>query len=269
MKKISVIIPTYNRAAQLTVAIKSVFAQTYQDFEIIVADDGSTDESRQIVNGFNDSRIKWISAKHSGLPGIARNKGIKKANGEWIAFLDSDDEWLPEKLEKQLMLLEQSHCLAASSNAIRILKENRVAGNYFSLNKNYLSFSDLLSTNFIICSSAIIHHSLIDKTIGFPEDESLIVGEDYALWLRISSLTDFVYIDIPLLKYYDCPSESIRRYSVDEKTQRKIILENYIAWASKNNISNEKIENAKNELLKLNELPSIWSKLTKKFRTNK
>jgi len=98
---ISVIIPTYNRANFIDVAIKSVLNQSYQDFEIIIVDDGSTDNTEEIVKNFNDFRINYFFHKFNQGISAARNTGIKACQGKYIAFLDSDDEWLPEKLDKK------------------------------------------------------------------------------------------------------------------------------------------------------------------------
>ena len=103
---VSVIIPTYNRAHLIDKAIKSVLNQTYQDFEIIVVDDGSTDNTNEVLKNFTDSRIHYIF--HTSNLGVsaARNTGIKTSQGEYIALLDSDDDWLPEKLDKQVDVLQ-------------------------------------------------------------------------------------------------------------------------------------------------------------------
>ena len=106
MPKVSVIIPTYNRAAFLRLAIASVLNQTFQNFEIIVIDDASQDHTREVVNSLSDTRIRYI--RHEGNRGVAvsRNTGVVNAKGSYIAFLDDDDEWFPEKLQKQFDLLE-------------------------------------------------------------------------------------------------------------------------------------------------------------------
>lgn len=98
---VSVVIPTYNRAHLVGRAIQSVLNQTYQDFEIIVVDDGSTDNTEEVVKSFNDPRIRYIRHDQNRGGSAARNTGIKMARGEYIAFQDSDDEWLPEKLESR------------------------------------------------------------------------------------------------------------------------------------------------------------------------
>ena len=104
---VSVIIPTYNRALILKETIQSVLEQTYERLELIVIDDGSTDDTQAVVDGFKDERIIYIKQEHKGLPS-ARNKGIENAKGEYIAFLDSDDMWLPEKIDKQLKIFNKN-----------------------------------------------------------------------------------------------------------------------------------------------------------------
>ena len=99
---VSVIIPTYNRAGVIKETINSIINQTYSNFEIIIVDDGSTDNTGDIIKTFQDDRIKYYWKKNTGLPSKARNVGLKHVNGEFIAFLDSDDIWLPKKIETQL-----------------------------------------------------------------------------------------------------------------------------------------------------------------------
>ena len=108
MPKVSVIIPTYNRAHLIGRSIQSVLNQTYQDFEIIIVDDGSTDDTEDVIRNFNDSRIIYIRHKENKGPSAARNTGIKASKGEFIAFQDSDDEWFPEKLDKQIEAFEMN-----------------------------------------------------------------------------------------------------------------------------------------------------------------
>jgi len=103
---ISVVIPTYNRAAYLGRALQSVFAQTFKDFEVIVVDDGSTDNTADIVNAWKD-KIHYFYQKNQGRA-VARNKGIELAKGKYIAWLDSDDEWYPDRLARQVPVMEKN-----------------------------------------------------------------------------------------------------------------------------------------------------------------
>ena len=129
MAKVSVIIPTYNRAEYVTHAIDSVLAQTYTDYEIIVVDDGSADNTKDVLLPYMD-RIRYIYQENAGLS-AARNTGIKAAKGDWIAFLDSDDEWLPGKLAVQMRAVERHPQLVAHLINVNLTKYNDPYPNSF------------------------------------------------------------------------------------------------------------------------------------------
>ena len=105
--KVSVIVPTHNRADLIEYSIRSVLAQTYPDFELLVVDNGSTDSTRSVVDGIGDPRIRYIYQENSGGPAGPRNTGIRESRGEYVAFLDSDDLWVPTKLARQVEVLEK------------------------------------------------------------------------------------------------------------------------------------------------------------------
>lgn len=229
MVKISVIIPTYNRKNTIIRAINSVLSQSIQPHEIFICDDGSTDETEKIVKEIKDRRIKWLPGKHTGLPAVPRNKGIKESKGEWLAFLDSDDWWFPKKLERQLLLAQHKGLLAVSSNCLLIRQKNNF-GKMLNIRKNVINFLDLINTNYIICSSAIIHRSLLKKCKGFPENSSLKAIEDYAFWLRIATQTSFGYISHPLVNYSD-NNKSVRTQAPKTLIEQKVIVyANFLKW---------------------------------------
>src|ERR1700733_3783442 len=114
---VSVVIPTWNRAASIERAVRSALNQTHSVLEILVCDDGSTDDTKAILSSIGNEKIKFIEGTHAGRPAIPRNRGIALAKGNWIAFLDSDDAWLPEKIERQIAALTKSNCSASSTNA--------------------------------------------------------------------------------------------------------------------------------------------------------
>lgn len=235
MITVSVIIPTWNRADLLKKAIKSALNQSFSPLEILVCDDGSTDSTHEVVKSIKDKRVKWITGKHTGLPAIVRNRGIKESKGEWIAFLDSDDEWFPKKLEKQFALAKKTDSLAICSNAFSLNSKDE-RKEYLNYSKNTINFFDLLNINYIICSSTIIHKSLLSKCFGFPEIPALKTWQDYAFWLRISTQTTFTYLSEPVLLYFDDPSKSNRRFTKNPYLQKKIVLENFLQWGWKNKI---------------------------------
>jgi len=236
---ISVVIPNYNRSDLLKIAIESVLEQTFLPIEILVCDDGSTDNSKDIVSSFNSSIVKWIDCGKNGRPAIPRNIGIKAAIGSWIAFLDNDDVWLPEKLEKQVKLIySDSKVKAVCTNAFR-LRGNDCSEIYFkdSVDCSY-SFENIFYSNQIICSSVLVNKMVLEELSLFPEEAEFKAIEDYALWLRISTKYNFYYINKPLLKYRDdLISDSIRKqYSTIEEI-RKVLFPNLNEWLTKKNIT--------------------------------
>lgn len=235
--KISVIITTWNRSKLLGNAIKSVLAQSLPPLEILVCDDGSTDNTYEVVSSFADPRLVWIPSYHSGCPAIPRNRGIARSKGDWISFLDDDDEWLPEKLAVQIALLKSLDCLAGCTHATGI---NGLAGvELYNLGwyEPLLTFRDLLHGNRVICSSALIHRSVLNKVGGFPEAVTLSSMEDYAFWLRVATVTDFAFVSEPLVTYTDSPQTSLRSACADACQQKRIVFGNFLAWGCRNRIT--------------------------------
>ncbi len=233
MIKVSVIIPTFNRSKSLVLTLRSILSQTVKPFEIIVSDDGSTDDSKEKINRLGNPKIRWIDAKHTGLPALVRNSGVKISRGDWVAFLDSDDRWEKNKLEEQLRIIGKYNCNVVCTNASRITDNGRNYGSVSPFSGSIISLSDLLKTNFVITSSVLIRKDIVVGAGGFPEDGNLLVGEDYALWLRIAAEADFYFINKPLVKYADNPETSIRKLGKDDYLQRAEVLENFSRYLTK------------------------------------
>ena len=231
---ISVIIPTWNRVETLERAINSALKQTLPPEEILVCDDGSTDGSELLVRAFNNEKIRWLPGARGGCPAIPRNRGLRASKCPWIAFLDSDDIWLPNKLQAQFEALKQTGLLAASSNAFRYVA-NSYVGDLLQWNRATINVHELLLDNKIVCSSAIVHRSILDITGGFPETHNLKVGEDYTLWLKVASLTKFAYISVPLVIYYDNPTDSARKDAPQHWVQKKRVLNYFLGWCWQRN----------------------------------
>jgi len=209
--RVSVIIPTYNRAEYLFKAISSVLNQTISDIELLVCDDGSTDNSYEIVELFKDPRIRWLPGPNSGGPAEPRNRGITESKGEWLAFLDSDDSWESDKLEKQLEVLSNHSIQAVCTNAMVLLNDGLNGKTYFKFNNDVIyTFKDMLQVNTVICSSMMIHNSIVKSVGGFPEDHDFKGIEDYVMWVATSMITDIYYINDPLITYRDEPNDSMR-----------------------------------------------------------
>ncbi|MEN4054261.1 glycosyltransferase family A protein [Sulfurimonas sp. NWX79] len=178
---ITVIIPTYNRYELLKRAITSVYAQTHPPKELIIIDDGSTDNTKQITKDFPD--IIYIYQENRGVS-CARNVGIKATKYEWIAFLDSDDEWDEKKLEKQVSFHESNPDILMSYTAEQWIRNGQV----IKIPKKYRKVGDdIFMENLSYCNiapSSVVMHKKLFESVGLF-DESLPVCEDYDLWLRI------------------------------------------------------------------------------------
>lgn len=245
--KISVVIPTYNREKFLLRAIKSALDQTYSVYEILVCDDGSTDNSEKIVKSLlRSKKVKWIPGKHSGLPAVPRNRGVRMAEGNWIAFLDSDDFWRKDKIGKQVKLSQRFSII--SSNAVRV-EGNKNLGLALNYEKPVITFKDLLKLNFVVNSSVIIKKDLVIRAGGFNESEKFRAIEDYLLWLKVSSSENIGYINEGLTFYRDEPQDSVRKFSGTEKQQKRAVFKELLSWLW--------VEN------KLSYLPSVSIKLLK------
>lgn len=225
-------------------AISSALGQTVSPWEVLVCDDGSTDESEAVVRSFEDPRVKWLSGPRAGRPAGPRNRGVAASEGEWIAFLDSDDRWIPEKLERQSRHADNLGCKAVCSNALRLRPAESIASPLLSWSKPKVTFDDLLYTNYVVCSSAMIHSSLVADVGVFPEDADLKGSEDYALWLRIAARTDFAYLSEPLVIYTDDPGQSVRRDDPDPITQKRRVIQDFLRWADKSGVSPAFMRNA-------------------------
>jgi glycosyltransferase involved in cell wall biosynthesis len=203
---ISVIIPAFNRAHTLPKALDSVLSQTLKPREIIVVDDGSTDETNAVLANYPGLCI--ISQDNRGVS-AARNMGIKKAGGEWLAFLDSDDEWLKEKLEKQWDAICIDDKLICHTEEIWIRNGQRV--NPMKKHKKFggIIYERCLPLCVISPSSVMIHRSVFEDVGVF--DESLEVCEDYDLWLRICAKYSVLFIDEPLIVKYGGHKDQLSR----------------------------------------------------------
>ena len=221
MYKVSVIIPTYQSGRFISQAIDSVLTQTYKDFEIIIVDDGSTDNTHEVINKYaTDERIRYYYQTNNG-PAAARNLGIRMSSGENIAFLDADDLWLPAKLEKQIKLLEDYPAIDLVFCDAYIFDETGMQQKtLFNLSSPSSGrvLEKLFYLNFIPLLTVVVRRKVFD-VVGYF-DETVIGPEDYDLWLRISQTYLIDFIQEPLAKY---------RISSGQISQQQIrMLENEI-----------------------------------------
>ncbi len=193
---VSVIVPTYNRSSLVLEAVDSVLKQTFRGFELIVVDDGSSDGTAEALNPYKD-RFVYCLQDNRGVS-AARNQGIRMARGQWIAFLDSDDLWLPEKLETQIHFFSQNpEALICQTQEIWIRNGRRL----IPLKKHQKFSGDIFAPSLRLClvspSAVMIKKDLLERVGCF--DEALTACEDYDLWLRISAQFPVFLIDQPLV----------------------------------------------------------------------
>jgi glycosyltransferase involved in cell wall biosynthesis len=203
MSKVSIIIPTRNRSNMLLSAINSVMLQSYQNYEILVVDDCSTDDTRKVVQAMQNGKIKYISHDFQKGEAGSRNTGIKNATGEFIAFLDDDDEWLPDKLKLQLELFEkrEKYIGAVYTGYWFVnIKNNEILFQNIPEKKGFI-YNELLLDNVIGTPSTVLLRKQVIQEIGLF-DESLPYYVDYDLFIRISKYYQFEYIKTPLVKYH-------------------------------------------------------------------
>jgi glycosyltransferase involved in cell wall biosynthesis len=213
-KKVSVIIPIYNASSTIERAIKSVLSQTYKLIEVIIVNDGSTDDTSQRLASFG-SDIRIINQENQGRS-AARNRGIKVANGEYVAFLDADDWWMPEKLEESIAILEQDQDTALVHSAYLVVHPSgwidlvAIQQRGQENEKGCALFERLVNHNIIGSPSFVVLRASILKEIG-EFKESLEGTEDWELWLRVSIRFKIAYLAKPLVYYQLHESEGIRR----------------------------------------------------------
>lgn len=220
---VSVVIPTYNASVFVREAIESVLRQTYSLFEIIIVDDESNDGTSEIVRSYGD-RVCYYEKKHEGVS-VARNFGVVHARGEFIAFLDADDTWEKDKLEKQVLLF-------SDENVGLIYTDMEFFGEAF----RYRLFSEmahgmwvgdvisrLLRGNFIGTSSVVVRRTVFEGVGGFPR--GVAIGEDYRTWLRISLESKIQAVKEPLVRYRMHGNQA----SKDKKKSYRALIDMYFS----------------------------------------
>ena len=226
---VSVVIPTFNSVAYIEEALHSVVNQSYKNIEIIVVDDSSTDTTLAIVinKSKDEPRLRYYSIPHSGRPAVPRNFGIKQAKGEYVAFLDSDDVWVRNKLELQIDALTKNPLYALVYSMSITFGSVDIFSPYYEvlplLHKVARNRNELIAKgNCISTSSILIRKSLLEKVGAFDEDAELSAIEDYDLWLRLGEYTNYLFIP-RILVYYRIHSTQISD-SWEIKQQRLDVL---------------------------------------------
>ncbi|CAO5683056.1 MAG: hypothetical protein HEEMFOPI_01886 [Holosporales bacterium] len=200
--KFSIIIPTYNHAHLIKRCLDSLIAQTYQNWEAIIVNNFSSDNTIEIINSYNEPRFKLINYANRGIIAASRNEGIRQSTGDWVSFLDSDDWWHSEKLERVLVQTDASDLIY---HDLKIISEGK-GSNKFCRGRRLshpVYFDLLTSWNCIANSSCSVRRSLLDLPTPLKEEPELVAVEDFDLWLRIAKKTErFTYISNTLGFYW-------------------------------------------------------------------
>lgn len=231
--QVSVVIPTYNRAAFIREALESVLAQTYQDFEILVIDDGSTDNTAEIVQSIGDARIRYVTQDHRGVP-AAIDMGWRAAQGEYIARLDSDDRWLPEFLHEVVSRMDadpsvgavyaRAHAMNSSGQMLTQLigTQERFPGH---------TLKSVIYGDFVTAMAVLIRRSAIAAAGGY--DVSLITNEDWDMWIKIAYQNYKIGYVPRVLAHYRFHEQNLTRATSDRMNaimrDRVRVLDNFFA----------------------------------------
>ena len=201
---VSVVIPTYNHAHFLGRALQSVLDQTYTNWEAIVIDNHSQDNTSEVMSRFSDPRISMLKIHNKGIIAASRNMGIGAAKGEWIAFLDSDDWWMPNKLKRCVEYINDDVDLIY--HGLKNKKDKPSVFQKYNINtlkiKSPVLINLLVNGNTIYNSSVFVRKCILDKIGGIDDNPSVIAAEDYSTWLRIACITDKFYFIPKYLGYY-------------------------------------------------------------------
>lgn len=228
---VSVIMPTYNRAHMISKAIQTVLDQTYRDFEFIIVDDGSKDNTEEVVSSFKDERIKYIRLqKNSGTSAVPRNTGIGVARGRYLAMQDDDTEWHPQKLEKQIKAFESAPPeVGVVATAAWVIRENRktCSSSPRFMNQGGYIRKKTLATN-VLRDLYFSHPTVLSRRECFEKsgvyDEKLSDGLDTDMWIRMASYYEFRFIGEPLVSILY--SSATTHYNEIARTKGRIALLN-------------------------------------------
>jgi glycosyltransferase involved in cell wall biosynthesis len=241
MSVISVIIPIYNGENTIKKTIESVLNQTFTDFELIVIDDGSQDSTLAVLEDIKDFRLKVFSFPNAGVS-ESRNRGLAKASGEFISFLDADDLWTPDKLEAQLKALQENPQAAVAYSWSDWIDESGQflrSGGHITVNGN--AYTQLLLRDFIESgSNPLIRRQALDGVGGF--DQSVTPAEDWDMWLRLAAHYEFVTVPSPQILYRVYPSSASFNVWKMEAGSLKVIERNFAQ-------APESIQHLKREIL--------------------
>ncbi len=231
---VTVVMPTYNHAGFIGDAIRSVLRQSYADLELIIVDNFSRDNTAEIVAACGDPRIRYVKFANNGIIAASRNHGVGLARGAYVAFIDSDDLWLPEKLKKQVEAFLSHKNVSMIYSRYKTIVGDAVSGSVLPRSRRCAGgdiFKALYLGHFIACSGVMVKKSVLAETGGFDVSPALVAVEDVDLWLRIA-LAGRIYCasDEPLFLYRVHPGNLSQGYYKKYK-RASLLLEKFAGKA--------------------------------------
>jgi glycosyltransferase involved in cell wall biosynthesis len=229
---VTIVVPSYNHDRFIAKTIQSVLGQTYINWELIIIDNFSSDQTDSIISCITDERIRVLKIHNDGIIAVSRNKGISEAKGEWIAFLDSDDFWYNSKLENVMLLADQADLIYHDMDLYMADYDKILEKAIKSRKLTNPVFRDLLiNGNVIINSSVVVRKSLLIEVNVLNENRSMITAEDYNLWLKLAQKTNrFVYIS-KRLGYYTIHSSGLSQK--DRSKQLRYAIAEFLSLLTK------------------------------------
>ena len=241
---VSVVIPTFNHAKFLNQALQSIIKQSHQNWEAIIVNNFSTDDTLQIIESFNEPRFKVVNFQNNGIIAASRNEGIRRSSAPFIAFLDSDDMWYSEKLSRCLVELEGGNDLVCHGEKW-VSADTRQRNIVYGPASNATHDKLLFRGNCLSTSATIVRRDILNQVGGFSEDSTFTTAEDYELWLKISQITSgFIFLDEILGEYRRHElgaSSSVLRHLNAELA----VVNSHISLAQKKDIFSFKARNRK------------------------
>lgn len=207
---VSIIMPSYNTANFISDTIRSVIEQTYEIWELIIVDDCSTDNSELVITSFSDSRIRYLKNEKNSGAAVSRNRALRVAKGKWIAFLDSDDLWMPEKLEKQIIFMEENEYHFSYTNYAEIDEQSQSTGTQVT-GPRKITKTGMYNYCWPGCLTVMYDR----HAIGLVQIADIKKNNDYAMWLKVCRKADCYLLGEVLAKYRRGRTSSISTHSVN------------------------------------------------------
>lgn len=219
---VSIITPSYNTAQYISETIQSVLNQTYQNWEMIIVDDCSTDNTDEVVAGFADSRIRYLKNESNSGAAFSRNRALQEAKGKWVAFLDSDDLWEPEKLSRQISFMEENGYCFSFTEYVEMDDDGNLTGNYWTGPDKVSKFT-LYLFNYMGCLTVMYDR----EYMGLLQIANLKQRNDYAIWLKAATKCPAYLLKEKLAKYRVRSSGSVMNRKKGPLSRLKY---NYYLW---------------------------------------